>query len=92
MVSQRQLLTLIFEFPQQLFGRFLSGWVRWYTQEFSITLLNEMKAVVKSKVATGDYATESEVIREGLRALMARNRAAHRWLHQSVVVKTSSRF
>ncbi len=66
--------------------------MRWYTQEFSITLLNEMVAVAKSKVATGDYATEIEVIREGLRALMGRKRTANRWLHQSVVVKTSSRF
>jgi antitoxin ParD1/3/4 len=54
------------------------------TQQFSITLPNEMASVVKSKVASGDYATESEVIREGLRALMARDRAADRWLHQSV--------
>jgi putative addiction module CopG family antidote len=45
------------------------------TQQFSITLPTEMANVVKSKVAGGDYATESEVIRDGLRALMARDRA-----------------
>ena len=54
------------------------------TQQFSITLPNEMASVVKMKVAAGDYATESEVIRDGLRALVARDRAVDRWLVQSV--------
>lgn len=39
------------------------------TQQFSITWPNEMADVVKAKVATGEYATESEVIRDGLRML-----------------------
>ena len=43
------------------------------TQQFSITLPNEMADVVKSKVAAGEYATESEVIRDGLRAQIARD-------------------
>jgi antitoxin ParD1/3/4 len=55
------------------------------TQQFSITLPNEMADVVKSKVACGQYATESEVIRDGLRALMARDRAVENWLHEQVV-------
>lgn len=50
------------------------------TQQFSITLPNEMADIVKSKVAAGEYATESEVIRDGLRALMARDRAMESWL------------
>lgn len=54
------------------------------TQQFSITLPNEMANVVKAKVQTGEYATESEVIRDGLRALMARDRAVESWLHQHV--------
>lgn len=54
------------------------------TQQFSITLPNEMADAVKSKVANGEYATESEVIREGLRALMARDRAVESWLHEQV--------
>ena len=37
-----------------------------------------------SKVATGEYATESEVIRDGLRALLARDRAVESWLHEQV--------
>ena len=52
------------------------------TQQFSITLPNEMADIVKTKVAAGEYATESEVIRDGLRALMARDRAMDNWLMQ----------
>ena len=54
------------------------------TQQFSITLPTEMAGLVKSKVASGDYATESEVIRDGLRVLMARDRAMERWLQTEV--------
>ena len=54
------------------------------TQQFSITLPNEMADIVKTKVAAGEYATESEVIRDGLRALMARDRAVDNWLMQEV--------
>jgi antitoxin ParD1/3/4 len=42
------------------------------TKQLSITLPTEMAEVIKSKVATGEYTTESEVIRDGLRVLMAR--------------------
>ena len=54
------------------------------TQQFSITLPNEMADLVKTKVAAGEYATESEVIRDGLRVLMARDRAVENWLRQEV--------
>lgn len=54
------------------------------TQQFSITLPNEMADVVKAKVRSGEYATESEVIRDGLRALMARDRAVEGWLREQV--------
>jgi antitoxin ParD1/3/4 len=54
------------------------------TQQFSITLPKEMADAVKSKVAAGEYATESEVIRDGLRALLARDRAVDHWLHEQV--------
>ncbi len=50
------------------------------TQQFSITLPNEMAAFLKAKIANGEYATDSEVIRDGLRILMARDRAVDRWL------------
>ncbi|MGS0743029.1 ribbon-helix-helix domain-containing protein [Glaciimonas sp. GG7] len=54
------------------------------TQQFSITLPNEMADIVKTKVATGEYATESEVIRDGLRVLMARDKAMDNWLQHTV--------
>jgi putative addiction module CopG family antidote len=54
------------------------------TQQFSITLPNDMAEVVKDKVLTGEYATESEVIRDGLRVLMARDRAVESWLHHQI--------
>ena len=54
------------------------------TQQFSITLPNEMANAVKSKVEAGEYASESEVIRDGLRALIARDRAVDNWLQQQV--------
>ena len=54
------------------------------TQQFSITLPNEMADIVRTKVAAGEYATESEVIRDGLRVLMARDRAMENWLLQEV--------
>ncbi len=54
------------------------------TQQFSITLPNEMANVVKAKVQAGEHATESEVIRDGLRALMARDKAVENWLHAQV--------
>jgi antitoxin ParD1/3/4 len=45
------------------------------TQQMSITLPIEMATLVKSRVSSGDYASESEVIREGLRALQERENA-----------------
>ncbi|MDP1901479.1 MAG: type II toxin-antitoxin system ParD family antitoxin [Rubrivivax sp.] len=54
------------------------------TQQLSITLPNEMADAVKAKVRAGEYATESEVIRDGLRALLARDRAVDNWLHRQV--------
>lgn len=54
------------------------------TQQLSITLPNEMAELVRAKVATGEYATESEVIRDGLRTLLARDRAVEEWLRGTV--------
>lgn len=43
----------------------------------SITLPNELIKAVRAKVASGAYASESEVIRDGLRTLIARYRCLH---------------
>lgn len=55
------------------------------TEQFSVTLPHEMAALVRAKVASGEYASESEVIREGLRALNARERALNDWLTQQAL-------
>ena len=55
------------------------------TQQFSVTLPNEMAALVRAKVASGEYASESEVIREGIRALNARERALDDWLRNQAL-------
>jgi antitoxin ParD1/3/4 len=55
------------------------------TRQLSVTLPNEMARMVKSKVSSGEYASESEVVRDGLRALQARDRAVENWLTQEVV-------
>ncbi len=43
-----------------------------------------MAQLVKSKVLSGEYATESEVIRDGLRTLQARDAAVEKWLREEV--------
>lgn len=50
------------------------------TQQFSTTLPNEMAQMVKEKVSSGQYASESEVIRDGLRALQEHDKALEHWL------------
>lgn len=54
------------------------------TQQLSITLPNEMAEFVRAKVASGEYASESEVIRDGLRAMQTRDRALENWLRTEV--------
>ncbi len=54
------------------------------TQALTITLPHDMLEMVKAKVACGEYATESEVIRDGLRALLARDAVLETWLREEV--------
>ncbi|WMT87566.1 type II toxin-antitoxin system ParD family antitoxin [Pelagibacterium sp. 26DY04] len=55
------------------------------TRQMSVTLPNEMADMVKAKVTSGEYASESEVIRDGLRVLAAREKAMEAWLRNEVV-------
>lgn len=57
------------------------------TQSLSITLPHEMAEDVRNRVAAGQYATESEVIREGLRALKAQDNALEHWLKTEGVAR-----
>ena len=54
------------------------------TRQMSITLPLEMARIVREKVASGGYSSESEVIRDGLRALQERDAAVERWLREDV--------
>lgn len=54
------------------------------TRQLSITLPNEMADALRERVRSGEYASESEVIREGLRALFARDEAVEAWLREEV--------
>ncbi|MDZ4778640.1 MAG: type II toxin-antitoxin system ParD family antitoxin [Planctomycetia bacterium] len=54
------------------------------TQQFNITLSDDKAEMVRAKVASGEYATETEVLRDGLRVLLARDRAVHAWLQTEV--------
>ena len=55
------------------------------TRQLSITLPHEMADELRARVNSGEYASESEVVREGLRALQARERALEDWLKGTVV-------
>jgi len=57
------------------------------TRSLSITLPRDMAKAVKDKVASGAYATESEVIRDGLRALNERDAALENWLRTEGVAR-----
>jgi putative addiction module CopG family antidote len=55
------------------------------TQQLSITLPHEMAERVRAKVESGEYASESEVIRDGLRALEMHKQALDAWLRNEAV-------
>ncbi len=55
------------------------------TKQLSITLPTNMAEALKERVASGAYASESEVVRDGLRALFAREEAVENWLRTEVV-------
>lgn len=55
------------------------------SRQLSITLPNAVADAVSARVSLGRYASESEVIRDGLRALAAQERAVEDWLRGSVM-------
>lgn len=59
------------------------------TQSLSITLSTELAERVKAKVASGEYASESEVVSDGLLMLLDEDAAdddpaIERWLREEV--------
>lgn len=54
------------------------------TQQFSITMPLDMAVAVEAKIKSGGYATVSEVVRDGVRALLERDAAMERWLREEI--------
>lgn len=50
----------------------------------TISLPSDQAAFIDAKVHSGDYASASEVVRAGLRALKERDEAVERWLRDEV--------
>lgn len=48
--------------------------------QISITLPEELAAFVRARVASGQYASESEVVRDGIEELIDRERPLEEWL------------
>ncbi|WIY82609.1 type II toxin-antitoxin system ParD family antitoxin [Propionimicrobium sp. PCR01-08-3] len=55
------------------------------TQQLNITLPGDLADAVKQRVASGEYANESEVLQEGLQELLDRDAAVEQWLRTEVV-------
>lgn len=51
-------------------------------QALSVLLPPDVVRKIKEKVASGEYATEGEVIRDGLRGLEEHDAATERWLRE----------
>ena len=54
------------------------------TEKRTISLPGEHAAFIDAKVASGDYASTSEVVRAGLRALKERDEIVEQWLREAV--------
>ena len=54
------------------------------TEKRTFSLPAEQAAFIDAQVASGAFATASEVIRAGLRALQERDAAVERWLREEV--------
>jgi len=55
------------------------------TVPLTVSLPRDQLKMVKSLVASGSYASDSEVVCAGLRLLRARDEAMERWLREEVL-------
>lgn len=55
------------------------------TRHLSVTLPDDLADAVRARVASGRYASESEVVRDGLRALAEQEGVIEDWLRGPVL-------
>jgi antitoxin ParD1/3/4 len=55
------------------------------TQKRTFSLAEEQAEYIDAKVEAGEFASASEVVRAGLRALKERDDAVERWLREEVL-------
>jgi len=56
------------------------------TQQFNVTLPDDIAQMVKAKVSSGEYADESAVICDSLSALKSRDDAFETWLKTEAAI------
>lgn len=54
-------------------------------QAFTITLPPDLADIVELKVRSGEYASEAEVIQDGIRSLVGGSRALDEWIENDVI-------
>jgi len=55
------------------------------TQQFSITLPLDLAEAIEGKIKSGAYSSVSEVVRDGVCALLERDAAVEQWLRDEVI-------
>jgi putative addiction module CopG family antidote len=55
------------------------------TQQFNITLPLDLAQAIEGKVRSGDYASVSDAVSEGLHALLERDATLEQWLRDEVL-------
>lgn len=54
------------------------------TRSITVVLQSDMADLVRAKIASGEFATEVDVVQEGLRALAEKDLEIERWLSADV--------
>ena len=53
-------------------------------QQLTITLPDEIADLVRAKVSSGEYASESDMVQDGLESLLGHDAALESWLTDTV--------
>jgi len=53
-------------------------------QQLTITLPDEVANLVRAKVSSGEYASESDIVQDGLESLFGHDAALESWLTDTV--------